>query len=228
MAVKIRLKRIGAKKKPCYRIVVADARYPRDGRFIEQIGIYDPMPNPAKVIIDGDKALSWIKNGAQPTDTVRALLKSTGALEKAKNNELNKAAAAAVAAENAATYDTVTAGVAGAAGAVNTADSDKAIGETAVEVIEDNVTAVEDIASVADAEDTDTIVAAQNAPAEAADADANAGADAADETAVENGGTDAVGSDSTESTADTVTVEASAEADSADADAAAAEEPSAE
>ena len=89
MAVKIRLKRIGAKKNPFYRIVVADARYPRDGRFIEQIGTYDPMTNPAKVSIDGIKALQWIKNGAQPTDTVRALIKNAGALEKAKE-ELEK------------------------------------------------------------------------------------------------------------------------------------------
>ena len=89
MAVKIRLKRIGAKKNPYYRIVVADARYPRDGRFIEQIGSYDPMTNPAKVSVDGIKALQWMKNGAQPTDTVRSLLKKTGALEKAKE-ELQK------------------------------------------------------------------------------------------------------------------------------------------
>ena len=105
MAVKIRLKRIGAKKKPFYRIVVADARYPRDGRFIEQIGTYDPMPNPAKVIIDGGKALQWIKNGAQPTDTVRALLKSTGALEKAKEealkNEKQTAAETSIARDDA-------------------------------------------------------------------------------------------------------------------------------
>ena len=90
MAVKIRLKRIGAKKKPFYRIVVADARFPRDGRFIEQIGTYDPMTNPAKVSIDGGKALQWMKHGAQPTDTVRALLKSSGALEKAREEALRK------------------------------------------------------------------------------------------------------------------------------------------
>jgi len=84
MAVKIRLKRIGAKKNPFYRIVVADARYPRDGRFIEQIGTYDPMTDPAKVVIDGLRALKWMENGAQPTDTVRSLLKKTGALEAAK------------------------------------------------------------------------------------------------------------------------------------------------
>ena len=90
MAVKIRLKRIGAKKKPFYRIVVADARYPRDGRFIEQIGIYDPMSNPAKVSIDGAKVMQWMKNGAQPTDTVRALIKSSGAIEKAKEDELKR------------------------------------------------------------------------------------------------------------------------------------------
>ena len=80
MAVKIRLRRMGAKKAPFYRIVVADSRYPRDGRFIEEIGYYDPTKNPADVKIDGDKAKKWISNGAQPTDTVKALLKKNGVL----------------------------------------------------------------------------------------------------------------------------------------------------
>ncbi len=75
MAVKIRLRRMGAKKSPFYRIVVADSRFPRDGRFIEEIGYYNPMTNPAEVKIDADKAATWIKNGAQPTETVKALLK---------------------------------------------------------------------------------------------------------------------------------------------------------
>ncbi len=75
MAVKIRLRRMGQKKAPFYRIVVADSRYPRDGRFIEQIGHYNPMTDPAEVVIDAEKAAQWIKNGAQPTETVRALLK---------------------------------------------------------------------------------------------------------------------------------------------------------
>ena len=75
MAVKIRLRRMGAKKAPFYRIVVADSRYPRDGRFIEQLGHYNPMTDPAEVVIDAEKAAQWIKNGAQPTETVRALLK---------------------------------------------------------------------------------------------------------------------------------------------------------
>jgi small subunit ribosomal protein S16 len=83
MAVKIRLKRIGAKKNPFYRIVVADARFPRDGRFIEQLGTYDPMTNPAKVTVDAEKARQWIRNGAQPTDTVRALLKKYDAIPNA-------------------------------------------------------------------------------------------------------------------------------------------------
>jgi len=74
MAVKIRLRRMGAKKAPFYRVVVADSRYPRDGRFIEEIGYYDPMKKPAEVKIDMEKAEKWIKNGAQPTDTVKALL----------------------------------------------------------------------------------------------------------------------------------------------------------
>lgn len=75
MAVKIRLKRMGAKKSPFYRVVVADSRYPRDGRFIEEIGTYNPTVTPSHVNIDSEKALKWIKNGAQPTDTVKSLLK---------------------------------------------------------------------------------------------------------------------------------------------------------
>ena len=75
MAVKIRLRRMGAKKAPFYRVVVADSRYPRDGRFIEEIGYYNPMREPVEIKIDGEKAQKWIANGAQPTDTVKALLK---------------------------------------------------------------------------------------------------------------------------------------------------------
>ncbi len=81
MAVKIRLRRLGAKKAPYYRVVVADSRYPRNGRFIEEIGTFDPTKDPAVVNIDGDKAKQWIKNGAQPTDTVKALLKKNGIIE---------------------------------------------------------------------------------------------------------------------------------------------------
>ena len=80
MAVKIRLRRMGAKKAPFYRIVVADSRYPRNGRFIEEIGYYDPMKEPAVLNVDNDKAAQWIKNGGQPTDTVRDLLKRSGAI----------------------------------------------------------------------------------------------------------------------------------------------------
>ena len=81
MAVKLRLTRIGAKKNPSYRVVAADSRYPRDGRFIEVIGTYNPMVDPVEVKIDAEKAKKWIANGAQPTDTVRALLKKTGAID---------------------------------------------------------------------------------------------------------------------------------------------------
>lgn len=73
--VKIRLRRVGAKKAPFYRVVVADSRYPRDGRFIEEIGYYNPLENPAVIRIDLEKAKQWMANGAQPTDTVRDLLK---------------------------------------------------------------------------------------------------------------------------------------------------------
>jgi len=80
MAVKIRLRRMGAKKAPFYRIVVADSRYPRDGRFIEEVGTYDPNQNPSAIKIDAEKAKKWLSNGAQPTDTVKALLKIEGVL----------------------------------------------------------------------------------------------------------------------------------------------------
>ena len=80
MAVKIRLKRMGMKKMPFYRIVVADGRSPRDGRFIEEIGYYDPRQQPAVIKLDNEKAKKWLANGAQPTDTVRGLLKKGGVL----------------------------------------------------------------------------------------------------------------------------------------------------
>lgn len=79
--VKIRLKRMGAKKAPFYRVVVADSRYPRDGRFIEEIGYYNPGTNPAEVKIDAESAKKWIANGAQPTDTVKSLLKKSGIID---------------------------------------------------------------------------------------------------------------------------------------------------
>ena len=77
--VKIRLRRVGAKKAPFYRVVVADSRFPRDGRFIEEIGTYDPLTEPATIKIDMERAKYWISNGAQPTDTVRGLLKKAEA-----------------------------------------------------------------------------------------------------------------------------------------------------
>jgi len=76
--VKIRLRRVGAKKAPFYRVVVADSRYPRDGRFIEEIGTYNPLTEPSTIAIDAERAQTWIKNGAQPTDTVKVLLKKAG------------------------------------------------------------------------------------------------------------------------------------------------------
>ena len=78
--VKIRLRRMGAKKAPFYRIVVADSRYPRDGRFIEQQGTYDPLKEPAEIKVDTERAQAWIKTGAQPTDTVKRLFKTAGVL----------------------------------------------------------------------------------------------------------------------------------------------------
>lgn len=82
LAVRIRLKRMGKKKQPFYRVVVADARSPRDGRFIESIGTYDPKKNPAEIVIEEDKALRWLLTGAEPTDTVRSLLSRSGILKK--------------------------------------------------------------------------------------------------------------------------------------------------
>ena len=79
--VKIRLRRMGAKKAPYYRVIVADSRSPRDGRFIEELGTYNPCVSPAEIKIDAESAKKWIANGAQPTDTVKALLKKSGAID---------------------------------------------------------------------------------------------------------------------------------------------------
>ena len=79
--VKIRLRRMGAKKNPFYRIVVADSRSPRDGRFIEEVGYYDPMKDPADVKLDAEKITAWLKNGAQPTETVKAILTKNGIIK---------------------------------------------------------------------------------------------------------------------------------------------------
>ena len=84
MAVKIRLTRLGDKKSPFYRVIVADSRSPRDGKFIDLIGTYNPLTNPAEIKIDNAKAQEWIKNGAQPTDTARDLLVKSGAIEAKK------------------------------------------------------------------------------------------------------------------------------------------------
>lgn len=82
MSVKIRLRRLGAKKAPFYRLVVADSRFPRDGRFIEEIGYYNPTTEPATIQINGEKALKWLKVGAQPSETVKGLLKKAGIIDK--------------------------------------------------------------------------------------------------------------------------------------------------
>jgi small subunit ribosomal protein S16 len=90
MATRIRLKRIGAHKAPVYRVVVSDSRSPRDGRFIEEIGLYNPVAQPAQVQIDEEKALKWLRNGAQASDTVRSLLSKTGVLKKFHESKLQK------------------------------------------------------------------------------------------------------------------------------------------
>lgn len=87
MAVKLRLKRMGSKQKPFYRIVAADARSPRDGRFIETVGTYDPIKGADKITIDEEKALNWLKNGAQPTDTVKNILSHAGVMAKYANEK---------------------------------------------------------------------------------------------------------------------------------------------
>lgn len=90
MAVRIRLKRMGAHKAPVYRVVVSDSRSPRDGRFIEEIGLYNPVAQPAQVQIDEEKALKWLQNGAQASDTVRNLLSKAGVLKKFHESKLQK------------------------------------------------------------------------------------------------------------------------------------------
>ena len=82
MAVKIRLKRMGSKKKPFYRIVLADSRSPRDGRFIETVGTYNPLKNPAEVVLKEEDVLNWLQKGAQPSDTVRNILSKEGIMQK--------------------------------------------------------------------------------------------------------------------------------------------------
>ncbi len=90
MAVKLRLKRMGSKQKPFYRIVAADSRFPRDGRFIETVGTYNPVANPAEIKIDKEVAIKWLNNGAQPTDTVKALLKNEGILKEFASSKKGK------------------------------------------------------------------------------------------------------------------------------------------
>ena len=90
MAVKIRLKRMGAKKRPFYRVVIADSRSPRDGRFIETVGTYNPISQPAEIKLDEEKILSWLGNGAQPSDTVRNLLSNAGILAKYNESKSGK------------------------------------------------------------------------------------------------------------------------------------------
>lgn len=90
MAVKLRLKRMGSKQKPFYRIVAADSRFPRDGRFIETVGTYNPVAKPAEIKIDKEVAIKWLNNGAQPTDTVKALLKNEGILKEFASSKKGK------------------------------------------------------------------------------------------------------------------------------------------
>ena len=90
MAVKMRLKRMGAKKRPFYRIVVADSRFPRDGRFIEEVGYYNPIENPTVVKVDKEVALKWLNNGATPTDTVKNLFSKAGIMTKFANEKQGK------------------------------------------------------------------------------------------------------------------------------------------
>jgi small subunit ribosomal protein S16 len=90
MAVKIRLKRMGSNKAPFYRLVVAESRAPRDGRFIEEIGTYNPLTDPAKIAINEERAMTWLSNGAQPSDTVRDLFRQAGIMKKFHETKLQK------------------------------------------------------------------------------------------------------------------------------------------
>ena len=90
MAVKLRLKRMGSKQKPFYRVVAADSRFPRDGRFIETVGTYNPVANPAEIKIDKEIAIKWLNNGAEPTDTVKTLLKNEGILKEFASSKKGK------------------------------------------------------------------------------------------------------------------------------------------
>lgn len=90
MSVKIRMRRMGAKRKPFYRIVVADSRAPRDGRFIEEVGYYNPVSQPKELKLDEDKVFDWLKKGAQPSDTVRSLLSGAGLMQKLHEDKYNK------------------------------------------------------------------------------------------------------------------------------------------
>ena len=92
MAVKLRLKRMGSKQKPFYRVVAADSRSPRDGRFIETVGTYNPLKNPTEIKVDEEKALTWLNNGAQPTDTVRSILTESGIMKKYADSKTKKKA----------------------------------------------------------------------------------------------------------------------------------------
>jgi small subunit ribosomal protein S16 len=132
--VKIRLKRMGAKKRPFYRLVVADSRSPRDGRFIELLGFYDPLPNPAKVQIDGDKVREWIRKGARPSDAARALLVQEGIL--AKVPRVFKPAPQPEAASPATAAPPVASDMPGSAEEVEAAEDAAAAGEA--EAAEDN------------------------------------------------------------------------------------------
>ena len=89
MSVKIRMRRMGAKRKPFYRIVVADSRAPRDGRFIEEVGYYNPVSQPKELKLDEDKIFEWLKKGAQPSDTVRSLLSGAGLMAKLHDEQYN-------------------------------------------------------------------------------------------------------------------------------------------
>jgi small subunit ribosomal protein S16 len=148
--VKIRLKRMGAKKRPFYRLVVADSRSPRDGRFIELLGFYDPLPNPAKVQIDGDKVREWIRKGARPSDAARALLVQEGIL--AKVPRVFKPAPQPDAASQATAAPPVASDMPGSAEEVEAAEDAAAAGEA--EAAEDN--AAEPEAAVAAGESADT------------------------------------------------------------------------
>ena len=182
MAVKLRLMRMGKKKQPTYRVVAADSRSPRDGRFIEIVGVYDPRPDPSAIRIDNDKAVDWLRKGAQPTESVRKLLEISGAWETFSGEAPSRPAAEPAAAP--ATKATASKATASKATASN-APASKAPAKSAAKTSADTTTEA-DTEAEPDAT-ADESADASTAADDSADADASADESAAEASAEEDG-----------------------------------------